>query len=55
MEDLLSLAVGKLDIKHPGVRFYDRQGVEFSLGCAIGESIEVSPVDLHLFIMLSST
>ena len=41
MEDLLSLAVGKLDIKHPAVRFYDRQGVEFSLGRPIDERIEV--------------
>ena len=49
MEDLLSLAVGKLDIKHPAVRFYDRQSIELSLSHPIRKSIEVAPVNLHLF------
>jgi hypothetical protein len=49
MEDLLPLAVGKLDIEHPTVRFYHRQGVELSLGRPIAERIEVPPVNLHLF------
>jgi hypothetical protein len=48
MEDLLFLAMGKLDIKHPAVGFDDGQGVKFSYGCPIGQAAEVPPIDLHL-------
>jgi hypothetical protein len=44
----LFLAVGKLDIKHPAVRFGNRQGIQFSYGRAIGQTAEVAPIDLHL-------
>ena len=48
MENLLPLAVGELDIKHPAIGFHHRQGIKFSFARSIGQRIEVSPVDLHL-------
>jgi len=48
VKNLLPLAVGELDIKHPAVRFHHRQGIKFSFGCPVSQRIEVSPVDLYL-------
>ena len=48
MQGFLSLGVGKLQVHEAAVGFHQGEAIQFSAGLAIGDSAEVTPVDLAL-------